>query len=199
MSLVDEGVLRLVLAQQSADYVASLRTLQKVEVDLADDDDNTDTSNAEEILIDPALSATERRQVSLARKGQGRFKRNLRQIKDGCRLTGVMDNRLLVASHILPWRHCLTSHQRLDGNNGLLLSPSADALFDRGLVSFTEDGRVLVSDKITTQTLEALGFGDLSDRSVGSFSTEQALYLQKHRELYGFQEAEKKEPEGTIS
>src|SRR5256885_16576834 len=65
------------------------------------------------------------------------------QIEKRCRLTGVSDTRLLVASHIKPWKDS-TNQERLDGHNGLLLSPHVDRLFDRHLISFTDDGQIIV-------------------------------------------------------
>lgn len=57
-----------------------------------------------------------------------------------CPLTGIAEPGLLRASHILPWAECTDDAQRLDVHNGLLLSALWDAAFDRGLVSFADDG-----------------------------------------------------------
>jgi hypothetical protein len=75
---------------------------------------------------DQSLDETTRRAVVEARRGQGRFRLNLEAVERACRITGVADPRLLRASHIKPWRSCLSSAERLDGENGLLLSPNAD-------------------------------------------------------------------------
>jgi predicted restriction endonuclease len=50
----------------------------------------------------------------------------------------------LIASHIKPWRSA-NNQERIDGSNGLLLAPHVDLLFDRGLISFTDEGSLLVS------------------------------------------------------
>jgi len=105
---------------------------------------------------DQSISATEREQIVLARRGQGRFKENVRRFEDRCRITGVDRIEHLRASHIKPWRDCEDYGSRLDGENGLLLTPSMDHLFDRGFISFTGDGRLLVSPVAHSESLRTL-------------------------------------------
>ncbi|WP_143286399.1 HNH endonuclease, partial [Burkholderia cenocepacia] len=68
----------------------------------------------------------------------------------GCSVTKVTEPSILVASHIKPWRECITRAERLSPDNGLLLSPTLDKLFDRGLISFDENNRytILISKKL---------------------------------------------------
>jgi hypothetical protein len=93
----------------------------------------------------------------------------------------------LIASHIKPWRLCNTAQERLDGMNGLMLTPDADRLFDRGFVSFEDDGRPLVSPRVDSDDLRRLGFEHLaataatSNWTSGSFALEQGAYLAFHR------------------
>ncbi|WP_417535604.1 HNH endonuclease [Methylophaga sp.] len=117
-----------------------------------------------------------------ARKGQGRYRRNLELIETGCRLTGVEDKRLLRASHIKPWRCCENNHERLDGNNGLLLTPNADLLFDQGYISFQDDGRLLVSAQIHFDDLNAMNIDIGKPINAGPFNEHQKAYLKFHRE-----------------
>lgn len=77
------------------------------------------------------LEVTEKLQLTKARIGQGNFRRDLEKIEPKCRVTGVTNKALLIASHIKPWSKCDNNAERLDGNNGLLLSPHIDKLFDR--------------------------------------------------------------------
>jgi predicted restriction endonuclease len=65
-----------------------------------------------------------------------------------CALTGITEPVLLRASHIVPWADC-NDEQRLDVHNGLLLSAFWDAAFDKGLVSFDDNGRPLPSPKLS--------------------------------------------------
>lgn len=132
------------------------------------------------ILNDTSIPETEKRAIVLARRGQGKFRRNLEAVEAGCRVCGVTDRRLLRASHIKPWRSCESNNERLDGHNGLLLAPHADHLFDRGYISFDGSGAVLVSGRIASAQLRLLGVGENSN--VGPFRPEQQRYLEYHRE-----------------
>jgi hypothetical protein len=71
-------------------------------------------------------------------------------------LTGITEPALLRASHIVPWADC-TDAQRLDVHNGLLLSALWDAAFDRGLISFADDGTPLASPELSETARKALG------------------------------------------
>jgi putative restriction endonuclease len=145
------------------------------------------------VLNDASLSDSERQSVILARRGQGQFRRNVADVEPACRLTGITNPALLIASHIKPWRLCQTIQERLDGMNGLMLTPDADHLFDRGFISFDDDGRVLVSQRVDPDDLRRLGFEQLTLQrfgfaeapavwNTGRFRTEQQKYLKYHRE-----------------
>ena len=56
-------------------------------------------------------------------------------------MTGITEPALLRASHIIPWTKCPDDAKRLNIFNGLLLSALCDAAFDRGLVTFDDEGR----------------------------------------------------------
>lgn len=82
------------------------------------------------------------------------------------------------ASHIKPWCKC-DDRERLDGNNGLLLSPHIDHLFDAGFITFTDSGDLLVADLLKERVLKVW---DISPTlNVGEFRPEQAKYLDYHR------------------
>jgi hypothetical protein len=129
---------------------------------------------------DTTITETERQAVILARRGQGKFRSNVEAIEPGCRLTGVTDSRLLRAGHIMPWRSCTDNRERLDGNNGLLLAPHVDHLFDRGFISFADDGTVLLSPVIPIEQFKRLGIRPST--KVRTFSRDQCRYLAHHRE-----------------
>ncbi|MDO9223251.1 MAG: HNH endonuclease signature motif containing protein, partial [Caulobacter sp.] len=102
-------------------------------------------------------------------------------LEPSCRVTGVTNPWLLIASHIKPWRSCETAAERLDGANGLMLTPDVDRLFDRGMISFGDDGAVLVSPVLAEGDLAAMGLEGLVGRCVGPFTERQAGYLEWHR------------------
>lgn len=133
----------------------------------------------ENIGADETLSRTEKTALVAARRGQGVFRSRVAYIESVCRVTLVARLNFLVASHIKPWRLCTTAFERLDGNNGLMLAPDVDMLFDRGFLSFGDQGDVLVSPNISASEMKALGVP--STKNVGSFSRQQSLYLHYHR------------------
>lgn len=124
------------------------------------------------------IGATQKDQLVLARRGQGVFRANVRLNESSCRMTGVTDAHFLVASHIKPWRDC-TDQEKLDGCNGLLLSPHIDRLFDRGWISFADDGAVLKSGRLPSAVWTAWGLDGVA--KVASFSAMQAVFLSYHR------------------
>jgi putative restriction endonuclease len=124
------------------------------------------------------IGPTEKEQLILARRGQGRYRQNLGSLETRCRVTQVSDPRHLRASHIKPWRKS-DDREKLDANNGLLLSPHVDHLFDRGFISFTDAGDMMVSKHLNPSLLTAWGLGVTLKTS--AFSPEQCVYLEYHR------------------
>ena len=103
-----------------------------------------------ELAEDPSLSPTERQQLVLARIGQGRFRRNVIDtwgIGECCAVTGTQLRRVLIASHIIPWRE--SEQLRLVGTNGILLCAHLDRLFDGHLISFADDGGIVFSSRLS--------------------------------------------------
>ena len=135
---------------------------------------------AEEVLSNPALTATERHVLARARLGQGIFKDEVGRIEPACRLTGVTDRQHLIASHMKPWR-ASDNAERLDGHNGLLLSPHVDNLFDRGLITFRQNGDVLISRHLNPEVPIRWKL-DL-DHQGRRFSAGQLPFLEYHQEL----------------
>ncbi|MDC9834953.1 HNH endonuclease [Rhizobium binxianense] len=135
----------------------------------------------EKLIEDAGLDTTTKQQLVFARYGQGVFRAHVSHIETGCRLTGVENPRLLVASHIKPWRVCSTAIERLDGANGLLLTPHVDRLFDRGLISFEASGQVIVSPRLDLHDLDRLGLREACTRNCGAFTAQQEAYMAFHR------------------
>ncbi len=102
-----------------------------------------------------ALTKTEKEAIIKSRIGQGAFRESLIKLWGGCSVTGLPNSSLLRASHVKPWRVC-SNHERLDPTNGLLLHPVLDHLFDAGLISFHEVGRVILSRKLSESEIALL-------------------------------------------
>lgn len=154
--------------------------LQKIEEQIAIETDGElgDAAMEERIWQRADLEHRDKRQLISARFGQGVFRANVERVEKLCRVTGVPDRRHLRASHIKPWR-LADDREKLDGCNGLLLSPHADHLFDRGHISFADDGQLLLSKHLNPTVAKAWGL----DRAhpPRSFRPEQRAYLDFHR------------------
>ena len=135
----------------------------------------------ENISSDHEIQETERTALVQARKGQGRFKSNVTKIETKCRVTHVDRIEHLRASHLKPWRDS-TNQERIDGENGLLLTPTIDHLFDRGFISFEDSGMLLLSPVAHKPSLEKMGVPISTTLNVGSFTNGQKQYLDFHRE-----------------
>jgi hypothetical protein len=135
----------------------------------------------DEIASSHTLAETEKEQVILARRGQGQFRENVQRLERFCRVTRVDRPEHLRASHCKPWRDCKTSEERLNGENGLLLTPSIDHLFDRGFISFEDKGELLISPVAHQSSLIRMGVPTEERINVGLFSEGQRKFLDFHR------------------
>jgi hypothetical protein len=136
---------------------------------------------AEEAEIRQRTDIGETQKLTLinARRGQGVFRDNLQKIARKCWMTGISDRNHLRASHIKPWCKCENDAEKLDGYNGLLLSPHFDHLFDRGYISFENDGTVLLSPSLTADVLDAWRIQ--LPKKTKAFRSEYHKYLAYHR------------------
>jgi hypothetical protein len=127
---------------------------------------------------------TEAERMVIQRIGQDVFRAALMDYWGGrCPLTGITEPELLRASHIVPWADC-SDQQRLDVHNGLLLSALWDAAFDKGLVSFADDGSVLVSQNLSEAARMTLGVGKVP--LLSGIRDGHRVNLATHRLRYGF-------------
>jgi hypothetical protein len=88
--------------------------------------------------------------------------------------------RTLVASHCKPWRDA-TNEERLNGENGLLLTPSIDHLFDRGFIGFEDNGKLIISPVAHRPSLQRMGIDVTGIVNVGGFTGGQRQFLDFHR------------------
>ncbi|MGH8128327.1 MAG: HNH endonuclease [Gammaproteobacteria bacterium] len=134
-----------------------------------------------QVRADIRIPETDREAVIMARRGQGLFKQRVMAHEKKCRITGVDRIEHLRASHCKPWRDS-SNPERLDGNNGLLLTPSIDHLFDRGFISFDDNGDVLVSPVAHRPSLNRMGIVTRHVVNAGRFSAEQLNFMDYHRD-----------------
>jgi putative restriction endonuclease len=124
------------------------------------------------------LTATEIKTLQASRVGQGRFRMGVAAYWQACSVTGCMSLQLLAASHIKPWS-ASTNAERLDPYNGLLLTPNLHTLFDVGLISFADDGTILVSRRADPSALHS--FHVISESRITRLTSAHIKYLKYHR------------------
>lgn len=135
----------------------------------------------DKVRSDETVSETTRRAIVLARRGQGLFKKRVMELESACRITGVTKIEHLRASHCKPWRNA-SNDERLNGENGLLLTPTMDHLFDRGFIGFEDNGTLLISPVAHKESLLKMGIDVDRSKNVGNFSSGQREFLEIHRD-----------------
>ena len=141
-------------------------------------DEVLDDLHEREILQRSNIGPLEKQNLVKSRRGQGIFKSNVRLFESQCRVTATTAKQHLIASHIKPWRES-NDKQKIDGQNGFLLAPHIDHLFDAGYISFRDDGSLLVSPKLGKNLLKSWGISE--SKNVGTFLPKQLKYLEYHR------------------
>jgi hypothetical protein len=144
---------------------------------LIDDDSEADAVE-KSLNNDSKIPETERKQLVKARVGQGLFRSRVEMLENGCRITGVKDRKFLRASHVKPWAKS-DNREKLDGSNGLMLSPHVDHLFDKGFISFTDAGQLIFSKFLPLAIQVAWHLEVLNNPK--PFTATQALYMAHHR------------------
>ncbi|MBD2445818.1 HNH endonuclease [Nostoc sp. FACHB-152] len=139
-------------------------------------DDNGLSKNTSEYL---ELSVNQRETVVKARIGQGKFRDELVNYWRVCAVTGCQELSLLRASHIKPWAMCDVK-ESIDPFNGLLLSPSFDAAFDEGFITFDNAGIMVISAFLRESDAKVLGISPLL--SLSQIDPQHQRYLNYHRE-----------------
>lgn len=128
------------------------------------------------------LNQTEKEALVQSRRGQGLFRLRVQRFERACRVTGVAAAEFLIASHIKPWRKS-TNPERLDGENGLMLTPTIDRLFDRGFVSFRDSGELVSSPVLDPDIAARLGIMAGAGVPAQPFTPGQCRYLDYHRQF----------------
>jgi len=124
---------------------------------------------------------TERKGLVTSRVGQGYYRQQIIEKWGGkCPITGIDVRSILISSHIVRWSES-NDEERLDVENGILLSPVFDSLFDRHLISFKDTGEILVSKKLNNEKVIRLG---LSKEIKIEVSKGMIKYLKRHRKKF---------------
>ena len=143
--------------------------------------DSLHENEIEEINDDENIPTTEKESIIKSRVGQGKYREKLLDECPYCPITMVNDERLLIASHIKPWVKS-NNEDKVDPKNGFMLTPTYDKLFDRGFISFEDDGTMLVSPWLSPMNQKRLDiFNGKKIRTLPVEGREE--YLLYHREF----------------
>ena len=136
--------------------------------------------SAELAALPAGIVGTEVERLVRQRVGQAKFRDAMLDYWDNaCAVTGVAVPEVLRASHAKPWAECTTDAERLDVFNGFLLNANLDALFDRFLISFDEQGALLIGSSLSEQDLIRLGI--TPNMALRSITHHHQEYLSFHR------------------
>jgi putative restriction endonuclease len=133
------------VAIEAADAYSQLAMLHGVDADMP---------LIEEAETTPIEAGKTRSAVVQVRVNQARFRKAVLATFDStCCISGLRHEKLLIASHIVPWSQDTTN--RLNPQNGLCLSALHDKAYDLGLITVLPDYRIRVSQKLGDGTDDA--------------------------------------------
>lgn len=131
-------------------------------------------------VLNPQIKTGEKEQIVKVRFGQGKVRKKLLEQKKYCELCNIEQEQLLIASHIKPWAKC-KDKEKGDMDNLLLLCVMHDALFDKGFISFDDEGKILVSESLDDNVKQTYGI-DGTEKIVVTENMKK--YLAEHRKLF---------------
>ena len=180
LTALPEALAEVLIGLIGEEIVPIAITAGRVKPIVSDDLEFWERRIERQVANDSTVPETERQAIIIARSGQGLFKKRVAEIESRCRITGVENPVHLIASHCKPWRDS-TNEERLDGENGLLLTPSIDHLFDRGFIGFEDNGTLIVSPVAHRPSLQRMGIDTADTINVGKFTGGQKQFLEFHR------------------
>ena len=152
-------------------------TLKMLESKINDNADEYIISDIETDADKLQILGKERETFIKARVNQSVFRERLLNKYDCCCLCKVSNPKFLIASHIKPWADS-ENDEKLDADNGLLLYPNHDALFDSGYISFDENGVIIISEQLGQ--VDAI-FMNVDKNMKINLSSKNKKYLEYHR------------------
>lgn len=135
--------------------------------------------DVQEVLDSNNIPETTKKLLVDARVGQGGFRKKLIELYPKCPVTGIGMPEMIRASHIKPWRES-SDKERLDRYNGLMLAAHVDVLFDKGFISFSDQGEMLIGDEpLISEIIEELNIK--TDIKI-KINNRSMKYLKWHRD-----------------
>lgn len=180
-------VLSIYKMQSSSNETIYLFELHLKDLYVSSETNEMSFETVENLVMDTSVNGnTEKEALVKVRNGQAKFKENIFKSMQqypikGCPFTQITDRNLLRASHIKPWKKS-NDQEKLDGFNGLLLTPTYDTLFDRGLISFEDNGKLLISPLLSKDTREKLNLIEGYVYEIYNSTGKRSPYLAFHRQ-----------------
>ena len=172
---------RWAMTEDNAKLIVDFLSNKNLSLDLYDSNEYYDQFTeigGDDSINENIIPETERNATRVERKGQDRFRADLLLYNNKCEICGISDKRLLVASHIKPWKYS-RNIERLDRNNGLLLCAMHDKLFDKGIISFSDDGIIQISPTLSKSNRNIL---KISPKTKIELNNRKKQYMRWHRE-----------------
>lgn len=144
---------------------------------LRQQDEQTDVNQIVQELENENLCGESKEAIIKVRVNQGVFRKKLFQHYKTCCLCDASNPKLLIASHIKPWSVC-NAQEKLDKSNGFLMCPNHDALFDQGWITFSDDGKIIISDALSENNRLAF---NLNENVTILLTEENKKFLRYHR------------------
>lgn len=155
------------------DIGKNFKMLEEGVVALIDYDENN-------LVLNEDIGDTSKSVQTKIRIGQEKFRKNLLKHLKECPITGINEQKILLASHIKPWA-ISTNEERLDIYNGFILSPTVDKLFNKGLITFENNKKLIISPTLSKSNIDIIGI--ISGKKYFKLPTENRIdYLEFHRE-----------------
>ncbi len=122
-------------------------------------------------------------------KIQQKFRKDLlMEFNEKCSLCKINQNRFLISSHIYPYSKCKNAKDMVNHYNGLLLCANHDALFDKKIISFDDNGKIIISKSLPVELYNDFNINEDMILESKYLTPERRKYLQKHRELMAKEE-----------
>lgn len=138
---------------------------------------NDDLINAVDLIFNNVnLRSFEKKELAKQRIGHSSFAIKVKRRANNSCLINLAIRRNLIASHIKPWSESV-DHEKIDIANGLCLSPNYDGLFEDGVISFNDDGSIIICS-LSKHEMDAYG---LTGNEKIDLLPEQKKYLAWHR------------------
>lgn len=138
---------------------------------------NMNSLKSKEII---ELTGEERQALIKVRVNQGIYREKLIKKEPRCKVCGMDNVKLLIASHAKPWSECIPN-EKLDENNGFLLCPNHDSLFDKFFISFDDEGQILISSMLSEDDMDKLKVDN--DIKI-NINNKEREYIKYHRNKF---------------